>query len=177
MAGLPLSPSGSAVRTKPSQSRFMTWARVRPMQNAQEGLHMYLCLLFSLYLSIQESVSPLPSLRPMPHHHLFLPLSPTLPNDDRNGQAPWEPGSHFNVSLPYSLALGSGFSPPLPSDLQRPRWLLGGETELEAKERGDSLCSFLSPLSLFIYDISSMTGDVAWPQGERAAQSTLVTVT
>ena len=58
---------------------------------------------------------------------------------------------------------------PCPSDLQRPRWLLGGwggsGTELEAKERGDSLFSFLSPLSLFIYDISSMTGDVAWPQG------------
>lgn len=52
IAGLPLSPSGSAVRTKPSQPGFMTCACVRVKQKAQEGPGMYSCLLFSLYMSI-----------------------------------------------------------------------------------------------------------------------------
>lgn len=84
--------------------------------------------------------------------------------DDRNGHALAEPGSHFNVSLPYSLALGSGFGfpPPLSSDLQHPQWLPGKRDRAGSRGKGGGgfIVLFPSPLSLFIYDISSMTGDM-----------------
>lgn len=114
---------------------------------------MCICVCCFHYMCPSKSVYPPPPhpLHPMAHHHLFLPLSPTLTNDDWNGHAPGEPGSHFNVSLPYSLALGSGYSPPLPSDLQRPRWLTGEEgPSWKQGKGGDSLFSFsLHCLSLF----------------------------
>ena len=45
------------------------------------------------------------------------------------------------------------------------------------KEGGFIVLFSLSTVCLFIYDISSMTGDMARPQGEGAARGTLVTVT
>lgn len=115
---------------------------------------------------------------PLPHHqHLFLPLSPTLPNDDRIDHTPAEPGSHFNVSFSYSLALGSGFSFPLV-----PCPLIYNTPSGRARCRewwwwrwwGVSLFSFsLYCLSLFMTSPAWLR---TWPQGECAAQSMLVTV-
>lgn len=126
------------------------------------------------------------------HHHLVSPLSPILSNDDRNSHAPAAQRSHFNVSLPYPLALSSGFALPKPtpaispsSDLQHPQWLPGRGTELQQRKGGGGggewvgmfIVPFLSPLSVFIYDMPSMTGAVERPQGECGAHGTLVTVT
>lgn len=67
---------------------------------------------------------------------------------------------------------------PCSCDLQRPPWLMWRRDRAGSRGKGNSLFSFsLSPLSLFIYDISSMTRDMVWPQGERATYNTLVTVT
>lgn len=160
-AGLPLSPSGCAVRVKPRQSGLMTCVSDAE-KHERDDTPICVCCFHQKPPS--NSVCPRPP-PPLPHHHLFLPLSPTLLNDDRNGPAPREQGSHFNVSSPYSLALGSGFSPPLPSDLQRPRWLTGGGKRDKAgsgvKKRGGFIVLLRSPPSLCFYGTSSLTGDVA----------------
>lgn len=63
---------------------------------------------------------------------------------------------------PLCSALGSGFSPPLASDLQRPQWLTREKAELEEWKEGEFIVLLFFPHCLtFIYDISSMTGDMA----------------
>lgn len=58
MAGLPLSPSGSAVRTKPSQSRFMTWERVCDRCRTHKRDYTCICVCCFHYICPSKRVSP-----------------------------------------------------------------------------------------------------------------------
>lgn len=112
------------------------------------------CLRECVPLSFPPSIGKL-------HPELFLPLSPMLHNDDRNDRASREPGSHFNVCLPYSLALAQISPHPCSCDLQCPPWLMWRRDRAESRGKGDSLFSFsLHCLSLF------MTSP-AWPGTRR----------
>lgn len=79
-------------------------------------------------------------------------LSFTLFNNDRNGQDPLAPGSHFYVSLPYSLALSSGsYSGPVLWFTTSPAADRAGQTELGAANREGVHCSPFSTVSLYLW--------------------------
>ncbi len=146
-------------------------------QKAWEGLHVYSCLLFSLYMSIKEHVTPRPTSIPcliIISSCLCLPRSLMMTGMARlpESQVP------TLMSPCLTLLLSAQVSPhPCPLIYNVPGGGGGKRDRAGSKGEGGFIVLFLSPLSLFIYDISSMTRDMARPQGERAACNTLVMVT
>ena len=167
-----------------TQPGFMTCAHIVQVKNkAQEGLQMYSCLH---HIRPSESVSThsnqqTHTLTPSPRliivsSFLCLPRCLMMTGMARL----WETQVPTLMSPCLTPLLLAQVSPhPCPLIYNVPSgWRGRGHRAAGRGEGGGGfIVRFLSPLSLFIYDISSMTRDTAWPQGQRADCSTPVTVT